>query len=117
MGIDLHFAKPAYFLCISKYTRPIETAWSLFLLLLFVRFRFSGLNLWHMEGPGLGVEWELQLEPTPQPQQYICNLHYSLWQLWILNPLSEARDQTCILMDNSRVHYCCATTGTPSLES
>jgi len=30
---------------------------------------------------------------------YICDLRSSLWQLWIPNPLSEARDQTHILMD------------------
>ena len=27
---------------------------------------------------------------TPDPS-CICNLHHSLWQCWILNPLSEAR--------------------------
>ena len=31
----------------------------------------------------------------------ICDLHRSLWQHQILNPLNEARDQTCILMDTS----------------
>ena len=29
---------------------------------------------------------------------YICN---SLWQCWILNPLSEARDQNCILTETT----------------
>ena len=33
---------------------------------------------------------------------HICNLHCSLWQHQILNPLSEARHQTHILMDTSR---------------
>ena len=28
-------------------------------------------------------------------------LHHSSRQCWILNPLSEGRDQTCILMDAS----------------
>ena len=46
---------------------------------------------------------ELRLWPTPQ-----------LRQCWILNPLSEARSQTYILMDPSRIHFHCATTGTPS---
>ena len=32
---------------------------------------------------------------------HICDLHHSLWQHWILNLLSEARDHTCILMDTS----------------
>ena len=32
-------------------------------------FFFLGLHLWHMEVPKLGVELELQLLATPQPQQ------------------------------------------------
>ena len=36
--------------------------------------------------PGLGVELELHLQPTPQS-----------WQCWVLNSLNEARDQTHIL--------------------
>ena len=56
-----------------------------------------------MEVPGLGVELELQLlayttaTATLNPGR-ICDLHCSLWQCWILNPLSEARDQTQVLM-------------------
>ena len=38
--------------------------------------------------PSPGIESELQVRPTPQPQQH-----------QILNPLSEARDQTHILTD------------------
>ena len=45
-----------------------------------------------MEVPGLGVELELQLHPTPQP-----------WQGQILNALNDTRDQTCIFMDASQV--------------
>ena len=29
----------------------------------------------------------------------ICDLHCSLWQCWILNPLSEASDHICILRE------------------
>ena len=36
----------------------------------------------------------------------ICNLHRSSQQRRILNPLSEARDQTCIPMDNSQIRFC-----------
>ena len=67
---------------------------------------FLGLHLQHMEVPRLGVKLELQLPPTataaPDPS-CICNLHYSSWQCRILNPLSEARDQTCILRVTSWV--------------
>ena len=38
-----------------------------------------------------------------------CDLYH-----WILNPLSEARDQTHIFMDTSLVHYYWATAGTPA---
>ena len=42
-----------------------------------------------------------------------AGLHHSSRQCRILNPLSEARDRTCNLMVPSRIHFCCATTGTP----
>ena len=57
-----------------------------------------------MEVSGLGAELELQLQPEPQPQQHrilvaFYDLNCSLQQLWILNPQSEARDQTHILKE------------------
>ena len=60
-----------------------------------------------MEVPGLGVELELQLQvyatATATPDlSCICDLHHSSQQQWILNPLSEARGQTRVLMDASR---------------
>ena len=58
-----------------------------------------------MEVPGLEVESELQLQTsattTAAPDlRHIFNLYHSLWQHQILNSLSKARDQTCILMDS-----------------
>ena len=55
-----------------------------------------------MEVPRLEVKLEIQLPActtataTPDPS-CICDVHC------ILNPLSEARDRTCILMETSRV--------------
>ena len=63
---------------------------------------FWGGHPRHMEVPRLGIESELQLPAYTQPQQ--CR---------ILNPLSEARDQIHHLMVTSRIHFHCATTGTP----
>ena len=47
----------------------------------------------------LGVESELQLPAyttaTATPDtSHVCNLHHSSWQHQILNPLTEAKDQT-----------------------
>ena len=41
---------------------------------------------------------------------HMCNLHHSSRQYQILNPLSEARDWTCIFMDTSHIHFRGATT-------
>ena len=71
-----------------------------------------------MEVPRLGVESELQLwayttaTATSDPS-CICDLHNSSQQRRIINPLSESRDQTCILMDTSWIRFCCTTMGTP----
>ena len=65
---------------------------------------FLWSHLRHTEVPGLGVKLELQLQATatattmPDPS-HICDLRCSLWQCQILNPLSEVRDQTRILID------------------
>ena len=59
-----------------------------------------------MEVPRPGVESELQLLAiaTAAPDlSCICGIHHSLLQHRILNPLSKARDGTCILMDTSQV--------------
>ena len=70
-----------------------------------------------MEVPRLWVESELQLlayaraTAMPVPSR-IRTLHYSLWQHWILNPLSEARDQTCNLMVPNQIYFLSATTET-----
>ena len=58
--------------------------------------------------PSLGVESELQLlayttATAMTDQSRVSNLGPTLRQYWILNPLSEARDRTGILMDTSQV--------------
>ena len=67
-------------------------------------FFFSGLHLQHMEIPRLGVELELHLQAyttatTLLDPSHIYEPCLSLQQCWIPNPLSKARDRTCILTD------------------
>lgn len=54
----------------------------------------------HLHHSKSNTRSNLHLQPTPQ-------------QRWILNPLSEARDPTCIFMDTGQVHNHWATMGTP----
>ena len=90
-----------------------------FFFSLFYFILVLGPHLQHMEVPRLRVESVLQLptyttvtatwDPT-----LICDLHHSSPQCrFLLNPLSEAKDLTHVLMDTSRVCYHWATTGTP----
>ena len=74
-----------------------------------------------MEVPRLGVQSELQLlafttATAMQDLSHVCDLHHRSQQHKILNPLSEARDQTCNLMVPGRICFHCATKGTPLAE-
>ena len=87
-------------------------------LFFFVFLPFLGLLLRHMEVPRLGIESELpayaRATATRDPS-HICDLHHSSRQCRIVNPLSKAREQTCVLMDPSRACDHWATTGAPKL--
>ena len=76
-------------------------AFFLLIIFSFVFFLFLGLHPRHMEVPRLGGESELHL-PAHTTAIATWDPSCSLWQLRILNPPSEARDQTCILMDPSQ---------------
>ena len=65
-----------------------------------------------MEVLRLGDESELWLlvfltaTATAMPDlSCVYNLHQRSWQHQILNTVSKASDQTCVLMDMSQVHY------------
>ena len=64
-----------------------------------------------MEVPRLGAESELlplaYTTATATPDlSCIYDLHHSSQQRQILNLLSKARDQTCLLVDTSQIHFC-----------
>ena len=79
----------------------------LFVCLLFV---FLGLHPRHVEVLRLWVELELQMlayttATATRDLSRTCDLHHSSWQRQILNPLSKARDGTCVLVDTSWICY------------
>ena len=83
----------------------------------FFLFFFLGSHPQHMEVPRLGVESELQLlayvaATAMQDSSCVCDLYHSSWQCQIPDPLSEAKDGTCILMGTSQICFCCTMTGT-----
>ena len=60
------------------------------------------------------LQWQAYTTATAMwDPNHVCDLHHSSQQCWIVNPMSEARDGTRILMDASRVQYHCTTMGTP----
>ena len=95
--LHLHMAYP---LCLCR-----PSSYHIFIYLVFL-----GPHMSHMVVPRLGVKLELQLlayatATAMWDPSCICDLHHNSLQLWMINPLNEAWDQTLILMDTSRVHY------------
>ena len=94
-------------LYVNKDPERLNSLPKLHFFFLFV-FCFLELHPQHMEVPRQGVKLELYL-PTyttaiaMQDPSCICDLQHRSGQHQILNPLSEARDWTCILMDPSQV--------------
>ena len=87
---------------LNKYT--------LFIFIIIIIICFLWLHLRHMEIPRLGVELELQqpaytIAIAMWDPSHICDLHQSSWQCERLNPMSEARDWTHILIDTSWVCF------------
>ena len=63
--------------------------------------------LQYKEVSGLGVESQLLQQLTyatvtaTLDPSHICSLHCSMWQCCILNPLSKAREQACVLKETT----------------
>ena len=67
-------------------------------ILYFNFFFFLRPHSWHMEVPQLGAELEQQL-PAYAEATAAADLSCRSWRHQVFNPLSEARDQTCIFRD------------------
>ena len=80
----------------------------------FLLFAFQCCTHGIRKFPGQGQNWSNSCQPTPQPQQHgIRAPSDGSWQCRIFNPLSQARNRTCIVMDTSWIHFHCATMETP----
>ena len=106
---------------ISIHNLCCQLTWFCFcsFLFLFV-FVFLGPHLRHLEVPRLRVKLELQLPAythshsnTGSEPSRVCDLHHSSGQHQILNPLSQARDWTCILMKASQICFHWTSMGIP----
>ena len=106
-GFYTNFEDPSLlFAPIQDSSYPLYHIGTHFLFLFF--FCFLGPHLQHMEVPRLGVESELQLPAyttatAMQDPRRLCYLHHSSRQCQVLNPPSEAKDRTCVLMDASQL--------------
>ena len=68
------------------------------LLCVFIYCHFEGCTRRTCKFPGYATA-------TAMPDlNCVCDLHHSSRQGQILNPLSKARNRTCILMDTSKIH-------------
>ena len=112
---DVYSFPPFSILLLSIYHLSIFTFENCFqegcinFLICFSFHPFQGHTCGIWKFPDQGVELELQLPAyttatATQDPRCVCNLYQRSKQCWILNPLSAARDHTCIFVDTSRVH-------------
>ena len=95
-----------------------EVIYFFFFFFFFLFFLGYTLGIWKF--PGLGSNWNYRYQPTQLYHSHsnpdlscICNLYHGSQQCLIINPLSEVRDRTLVLMATTWVHYHGATTWTP----
>ena len=95
-----------------KHKRPFYNLKSAFLwyilfhfIYLFCPFFFrvapSAYGGSQARGQNLAVPMAYITARATSEWSHICDLQHRSWQYWILNPLSRARDGTCVLMDAS----------------
>ena len=80
--------------------------WSLYFFFFFLRATPEAYGGSQARGQIGAVATSLATATAVPDPSCICDLHQSSQKRWILNPLSEARDRTCVLMDTSQTHFC-----------
>ena len=76
----------------------------IFFVLSFCVFRAIPIAYGGSQARGLIGAVAARATATPDLRR-VCDLHHSARQRWILNPLSEARDQIRNLVIPSRIHF------------
>ena len=94
LGIDHSFSNDCSLNHCASAGTPRTMSLFFFILFFFFFFFFLWLHLWHMEVPRLGAELKLPAYATAT-----ANAGFQLRAMLIINPLSKARDRTCILTD------------------
>ena len=107
--------------CTSAATPTVATTWKSFALSLFFFFFFWATSAAYGGSQARGgirvvAAGLRQSHSNTGPKPHL-RLHHSSRQCLIPNPVSEARDRTCILMGTRWIHFLCATMGTPLVYS
>ena len=89
------------------YSSLCYTVGPYYLSLLFIYvFCFLGSYLQHMKVPWLGIESELQAQPHQHRIRAASGIYITGHSnTGSFNPLSKARDRTCMIMDTSWTRY------------
>ena len=102
------YLKTSFYYCKIHSKFPLQvyrlSVFKVYLFFFLFFFFFLQTHLQHMKIPRIGVESELQLTvyttaTAMLDPSHIHDIRRSLRQCGILNPLSEARDWSCILTD------------------
>ena len=109
LALAEELADPQQLPCFQPVASPALAVVCLFFGFGLLFFCFSA-NPRHMEVPRLGVQSELQLlafttATATQDPSRVCDPYHNSCQRRILHPLSEAKDRTRVLMDDSQICF------------
>ena len=101
----MNFSSYSYWVCQECHALTMLFPWTIFFFFFFCLFRAAPVAYGSFQARGLNGSCSRQLLPVTATWHLSCvyKLHHRLWQLQILNLLSEARDGTHVLTDTSWV--------------